>query len=171
MRISVNKLVLVLSFLTLTACSNHKNQSYTLEATGDGNAVFPLATPLQISYQDEVKLLRLNQLIASKSKVDDKQRAILLYERGLIYDRIGLTAHSRYDFNQSINVDPTFADAYNSLGVYLLMSGSYDEAFDAFDSAIELSDDVEYSYLHRAIGLSLVKRYDGAQEDIEHFYA
>jgi len=170
MRLSFNKLAILFSVIILTACSNTKNQSYTLEATGNGSSVFPLATPIQVSYQDEVKLLRLNQLIADESKVDDKQRAILLYERGLIYVRIGLTAHSRYDFTQSINVDPSFADAYNSLGVYLLMAGDYDEAFDAFDSAIELSDNLEYSYLHRAIGLSLVERFDGAQQDIEHFY-
>ena len=170
MRLSFNKLALLFSVTILAACSNNKNQSYTLEATGNGSSVFPIATPIQVSYQDEVKLLRLNQLIADQSKIDDKQRAVLLYERGLVYDRIGLTAHSRYDFNQSVNVDPSFADAYNSLGVYLLMAGDYDEAFDAFDSAIELSDNIEYSYLHRAIGLSLVGRFDGAQEDIEHFY-
>ena len=170
MRLPIKKLALLFSVIILTACSNNKNKSYTLEATGNGSAVFPLATPVQISYQDEVKLLRLNQLIADQSKMDVKQRAILLYERGLIYDRIGLTAHSRYDFNQSISIDPSFPDAYNSLGVYLLMAGDYDEAFDAFDSAIELSDSLEYSYLHRAIGLSLVGRFDNAREDIEHFY-
>jgi len=170
MRLSFTKLVLFSSVIILSACSNHKNESYSLEATGNGNAVFPLATALQVSYQDEVKLLRLNQLIADRNNVDDKQRAVLYYERGLIYDRMGLTAHSRYDFNQSINTDPTFADAYNSLGVYLLMAGDYDEAFDAFDSAIELSENTEYSYLHRAVGLSLVGRLQGAQDDIEHFY-
>jgi len=170
MRLSFTKLVLVSSVLILSACSNHKNQSYSLEATGNDNAVFPLATALQVPYQDEVKLLRLNQLIADRKNVDEKQRAVLYYERGLIYDRMGLTAHSRYDFNQSINTDPTFADAYNSLGVYLLMAGDYDEAFDAFDSAIELSENSEYSYLHRAVGLSIVGRMKGAQADIEHFY-
>jgi lipoprotein NlpI len=172
MQLSFKKSLIVLSFVTLTACSNFKNdnESYTLAATGQGSSVFPIATPVQISYQDEVKLLRLNQLIADKKNVDNKQRAILLYERGLIYDRMGLSAHSRYDFTQSISLDPTFAEPYNSLGVYLLMSGSYDEAFDAFDSAIELSNQMQYSYLHRAIGLSLVERYDGAQRDIEKFY-
>ena len=172
MQLSFKKSLIVLSFVTLTACSNFKNdnESYTLAATGQGSSVFPIATPVQISYQDEVKLLRLNQLIADKKNVDNKQRAILLYERGLIYDRMGLSAHSRYDFTQSIALDPTFAEPYNSLGVYLLMSGAYDEAFDAFDSAIELSNQMQYSYLHRAIGLSLVERYDGAQRDIEKFY-
>jgi len=173
MQLSFNKLLILLSFSALTACSNTQgpNESYTLGATGHGSSVFPLAAPVQVTYQDEVKLLRLNQLISDKEKVDDKQRAVLLYERGLIYDRLGMTAHSRYDFTQAINLDPTLAEAYNSLGVYLVMGGAFDEAFDAFDSAIELSDKIQYSYLHRAIGLSLVGRYDGAQQDIEHFYS
>ncbi|RBW47689.1 lipoprotein NlpI [Psychromonas sp. B3M02] len=172
MQISLKELFLVFSVVTLTACSslNNENKSYTLAATGQGNSVFPIATPVQVTYQDEVKLLRLTQLIADKENIDDKQRAVLLYERGLIYDRMGLSAHSRYDFTQSINLDPTLAESYNSLGVYLLLGEAYDEAFDAFDSAIELSDTMQYSYLHRAIGLSLVGRLDGAQQDIEHFY-
>ena len=170
MRLSFNKLILILSVTVLTACSSNENKSYTIEATGNGSSVFPIATPLQVSYKDEVKLLRFNQSIADQTKTDDKERAVLLYQRGLIYDRIGMTAHSRYDFNQAINLDPTFADAYNSLGVYLLMGGAYDDAFDAFDSAIELSDKADYSYLHRAVGLALVERYDAAMNDINHFY-
>ncbi|MDA7746515.1 lipoprotein NlpI [Psychromonas sp.] len=167
MQLSFKKLVFVLSFTTLTACSS----LHQTDNTESEMSALPLAVPLQVSYQDEVNLLRINQLIADKEKVDDKQRAALLFERGLIYNRMGLSAHSRYDFTQSIFLDPSFAEPYNSLGVYLLMSGSYDEAFDAFDSAIELSDAMQYSYLNRAIGLAMVGRYDNAQEDIEHFYA
>lgn len=170
MRLSFNKLALVLSFATLTACSNNQNKNYTLDATGVESSVFPLATAVQIDYQDEIKLLRINQLILDTKKVTDKQRAVLLYERGLIHDRMGLSAHSQYDFTQSIKLDPTLAVSYNSLGVYLLIGGEYDEAFDAFDSAIELSDATPYSYLHRAIGLYFVERYAAAHDDIEYFY-
>ncbi|TEW56128.1 lipoprotein NlpI [Psychromonas sp. RZ22] len=173
MQSSFNKLIVVLSFIVLTACSSHSSQNDqdNSSAMRSGSLFFPLPVPLKASYQDEVNLLRINQLIADKSNVDNKQRAILLYERGLIYDRMGLSAHSRFDFSQAIQLDPTFAEAYNSLGLYLLMGEAYDEAFEAFDSAIELSDDVQFSYLHRAVGLSLVGRYDAAKEDIERFYA
>jgi len=168
MRLPLNKLILAISLVTLTACSHNPNQNESNTAE-DNQSVFPLATPVQISYQDEVKLLRINQMIADKEKVDDKQRAVLYYQRGLIYDRIGLSAHSRYDFTQSINIDPTLADSYKALGVYQLMGGAYDEAFESFDSAIELAN-VEYAYLHRAIGLSFVNRDKGAEEDINSFY-
>lgn len=169
MRNTIHKLFLASSFIVLSGCSQFSDSNKNQDI-GTVNDVLPLAIPVQVAYQDEVKLLRINQLIADKEKVNDEQRAELFYQRGLIYDRMGLTAHSRYDFSQAINLNPSYPDPYNSLGVYLLMGEAYDEAFDAFDSAIELSQDQQYSYLHRAVGLSIVERYQGAHEDIEHFY-
>ncbi|WP_094751894.1 lipoprotein NlpI [Psychromonas sp. CD1] len=132
---------------------------------------FPMATAVQVSYQDEVTLLRINQLLTEKKTFSNAKRAVLFYERGLLYDKMGLSAHSRYDFTQAINSDPTFAPAYNSLGLYLLLAQSYDEAFEAFDSALELSNQtLSYSYLHRAIALYEVHRYHLASQDIETFY-
>ncbi|MCP4326706.1 MAG: lipoprotein NlpI [Psychromonas sp.] len=155
--------------LALTACESLPKNSANHKDSSDPVVVLPIATAVQVDYQDEVKLLRLNQLIA-EHKGDNKQKAMLFYERGIIYDRMGLNAHSRYDFTQSVNADPAFPDAYTSLGVYLLLGQSYDEAFDAFDAAIELSDKMQYSYLHRAVGLYHVKRYPLASRDINKFY-
>jgi lipoprotein NlpI len=169
MKLQLSKFVLVPFFLLITACSS---TSYDKRVTSKDNnmiVALPIATAVQVDYEDEVKLLRLNQLIA-EHQGEAKEKAMLLYERGLIYDRMGLSAHSRYDFTQSINTDPAFSDPYNSLGVYLLLGQSYDEAFDAFDSAIELSERMHFSYLHRAIGLYQVKRYSLASKDINKFY-
>ncbi|MFT6985019.1 MAG: lipoprotein NlpI [Psychromonas sp.] len=157
--------------LLLTACQTTHQKSDVNSATNDLINAFPVATAVQINYQDEVKLLRINQLIAEQNDLPAKQLAQLFYDRGVIYDRMGLGAHSRYNFTQAINIDPSFAPAYNSLGLYLLLGQSYDEAFDAFDSALELSDRMQFSYLHRAIGLYQVKRYPLASNDIELFYA
>jgi len=161
--------------LLLTACQTTPQNSndVSVSVTDDEEviSVYPIATAVQINYQDEVKLLRMNQLIAEQNDLPAEQRARLFYERGVIYDRMGLGAHSRYDFTQAINIDPSFAPAYNSLGLYLLLGQSYDEAFEAFDSALELSGRMHYSYLHRAIGLYQVQRYSLASEDIELFYA
>lgn len=167
MKLSLSTFTLLPLLLSLSACSSiSENSQYKRSQP----FILPVATAVQIDYQDEVKLLRLNQLIAEHDG-DNKQKAMLFYERGIIYDRMGLGAHSRYDFTQALNNDPSFADAYNSYGVYLLLAQSYDEAFDAFDAAIELSDQIEYSYLHRAIGLYQVKRFQLASTDINHFYA
>ncbi|MEI6896403.1 MAG: lipoprotein NlpI [Psychromonas sp.] len=170
MKLQLSRLVILPFILFLTACELAPDNSRNRVGSNAYIGVLPLATAVQIDYQDEVKLLRLNQLIAEHNG-DNKQEALLFYERGIIYDRMGLSAHSRYDFTQSINRDPEFPDAYNSFGVYLLLAQSYDEAFDAFDSAIELSsDNLHYSYLHRAIGLYQIKRYSLASDDINKFY-
>jgi len=169
MKLQLSTLVLLPLTLLLTACQSVPETSLNSMESNNPMVVLPVATAVQVDYQDEVKLLRLNQLI-TEHKGDDKQKALLFYERGIIYDRMGLTAHSRYDFTQSINTDPTFPDAYNSFGIYLLLAQSYDEAFDAFDSAIELSEQMHYSYLHRAAGLYQVKRYSLASRDINRFY-
>ncbi|MFT6925573.1 MAG: lipoprotein NlpI [Psychromonas sp.] len=156
---------------TLTACQSLSHTEQDLSTTNEVITKLPLSTAVQVDYQDEVKLLKINQLLAEEKDLDARQQAALFYERGVIYDRMGLAAHSRYDFTQALNADPTFADAYNFLGLYLLLSQSFDEAFDAFDSALELSDDMQYSYLHRAVGLYQVGRYQLAMNDIERFYA
>lgn len=169
MKFYLLKLALLPLMLLLTACELVPETAQNGIENNNSMIVLPIATAVQIDYQDEVKLLRLNQLIADH-KGDEKQKALLFYERGVIYDRMGLTAHSRYDFTQSINLNPEFPDAYNSFGIYLLLAQSYDEAFDAFDSAIELSDKMQYSYLHRAAGLYQVKRYQLASDDINRFY-
>jgi len=169
MKLQFPTLALLPLTLALTACQSIPETDVYNE-NNNAVLVLPIATAVQVDYQDEVKLLRLNQLI-SDHKGDDKQAALLFYERGIIYDRMGLTAHSRYDFTQSISRDPSFPDAYNSFGLYLLLAQSYDEAFDAFDSALELSNQMHYSYLHRAAGLYQVKRYELASNDINTFYA
>lgn len=159
----------------LTGCQTTSPDTDISQEKTDSQKALPLAFPLalaiQVSYEDEVTILRISQLLAEKKDLTDRERAQLFYERGTIYDRMGLNAHSRYDFTQAINADPTFAEPYNLLGVYLLLVQSYDEAFDAFDSALELSDKMQYSHLHRAIGLYLAKRYALANKDIEIFYA
>ncbi|GLS91634.1 lipoprotein NlpI [Psychromonas marina] len=170
MKLQLSKCALLSVILLLTACESIPERNRGGNADLQTIVALPVATAVQIDYQDEVKLLRLNQLIAEHNG-DNQQKAQLFYERGLIYDRMGLSAHSRYDFTQSINTDPAFAAPYNSFGVYLLLGQSYDEAFDAFDSALELSGEMHYSYLHRAIGLYQVKRYPLASRDINKFYA
>ncbi|ABM03951.1 protein containing tetratricopeptide (TPR) repeat [Psychromonas ingrahamii 37] len=171
MRFHCSLLFVLPILFTLTACQSLPNTEQDFSTQNNVINKFPLSTAVQIDYQDEVKLLKINQLLVEQKDLDARQYAVLFYERGVIYDRMGLAAHSRYDFIQALSVDPTFADAYNFLGLYLLLSESYDEAFDAFDSALELSDNMQYSYLHRAVGLYQIGRYQLAMNDIEKFYS
>lgn len=58
-----------------------------------------LAIPLQPSLQQEVMLARMEQILASRALTDD-ERAQLLYERGVLYDSLGLRALARNDFRK-----------------------------------------------------------------------
>jgi lipoprotein NlpI len=169
MRFNLLGLLFLPFMFLLSACQSTGNNNVYSGSNHNSN-LYPLSIPVQIDYQDEVQLLRINQVLAQQSELDERERAILFYDRGIIYDRMGLGAHSRYDFTQAINIDPTFPAAYNTLGLYLLLAQSYDEAFEAFDSALELSSDMEYSYMHKAVGLYQVKRYSLASDEIETFY-
>ena len=152
----------------LSGCQTTNNEANT-KATVNERAL-PLAAAVQVRYQDEVNLLRIDQLLLNQKELPTEQRARLFYQRALIYDRMGLNGHSRYDLSQTLSLDPSFAPAYNTLGLYYLLIGSFNEALESFDSALELSDNMQYSYLHRAIGLYEIGRYSLASKDIESFY-
>jgi len=158
------------SLLLISGCQSIPKTT-TSAALNYKAGMLPISTPVQINYQDEVNLLRLNKLLGEKKGFSNQERSQMFYERGLIYDRMGLAAHSRYDLNQSIISNPDFAPAYNILGLYMLLSRSYEEAFEAFDSSLELDSTMDYTYLHRAVGLYQIERYQLAQNDIEKFYS
>ncbi|MGL5364227.1 MAG: lipoprotein NlpI, partial [Plesiomonas shigelloides] len=60
-----------------------------------------LAIPLQPSLQQEVMLARMEQILSSRA-LSDGERAQLLYERGVLYDSLGLQALARNDFTQAL---------------------------------------------------------------------
>ena len=63
------------------------------------------ATPLQPSLQQEVILARIEQILASRSLTEDEY-AQLLYERGVLYDSLGLRALARNDFSMALSIRP-----------------------------------------------------------------
>ena len=48
---------------------------------------------------------------------------------------------------------PDFAEAYNFIGVYLVQQQNYDEAYEAFDSALELRPGLRLRLFNRGIAL------------------
>lgn len=127
-----------------------------------------LATPLQVTYQNELALARLGQLLATNN-LNSEQRAALFYERGLMFDKVGLRTMARIDFARALREKPDFAEAYNFIGVYLTQQQDFDNAYDAFDSAIELAPGYDYAYLNRGIALYYAHRPELAVKDMEVF--
>jgi lipoprotein NlpI len=128
-----------------------------------------LAVPLQPTLQQEVILARMEQILASRALTDD-ERAQLLYERGVLYDSLGLRALARNDFSQALTIRPDMPEVFNYLGIYLTQAGDFDAAYEAFDSVLELDPTYNYAYLNRGIALYYGGRYRLAQDDLQAFY-
>jgi len=128
-----------------------------------------LAVPLQPTLQQEVILARMEQILASRALTDD-ERAQLLYERGVLYDSLGLRALARNDFSQALSIRPDMPEVFNYLGIYLTQAGNFDAAYEAFDSVLELDPTYNYAHLNRGIALYYGGRYRLAQDDLLAFY-
>ena len=128
-----------------------------------------LAVPLQPMLQQEVILARMEQILASRSLTDD-ERAQLLYERGVLYDSLGMRALARNDFSQALSVRPDMPEVFNYLGIYLTQAGNFDAAYEAFDSVLELDPTYNYARLNRGIALYYGGRFKLAQDDLLAFY-
>ncbi|MGB9095721.1 lipoprotein NlpI [Erwinia sp.] len=148
----------VATALTLAGCSN-----------SDWRKNEVLAVPLQPTLQQEVILARMEQILASRSLSDD-ERAQLLYERGVLYDSLGLRALARNDFSLALSVRPDMPEVFNYLGIYLTQAGNFDAAYEAFDSVLELDPTYNYAHLNRGIALYYGGRYKLAQDDLLAFY-
>ncbi|PWW06013.1 lipoprotein NlpI [Mangrovibacter plantisponsor] len=148
----------VATALTLAGCSNSAWRKDEV-----------LAVPLQPTLQQEVILARMEQILASRALTED-ERAQLLYERGVLYDSLGLRALARNDFSQALAIRPDMPEVFNYLGIYLTQAGNFDAAYEAFDSVLELDPTYNYAYLNRGIALYYGGRYRLAQDDLLAFY-
>ncbi|WP_188026798.1 lipoprotein NlpI [Tolumonas osonensis] len=160
----LGRLSCVLIACTLAGCSSHSD---VLSKNMQPPSVV-LATPLQVTYQNELALARLGQLLATNDLNSD-QRAALFYERGMMFDKVGLRTMARIDFSRALREKPDFAEAYNFIGVYLTQQQDFDNAYDAFDSALELAPGYDYVYLNRGIALYYAHRPELAVKDMEVF--
>ncbi|MFC3186486.1 lipoprotein NlpI [Shewanella intestini] len=126
-------------------------------------------SPVMPDYKLEVTLAKLNEILATM-ELTDEQRARFHYDRGVIYDSVGLRLLGRIDFLQAIKLQPNLADAYNFIGIYYTQEGDFDSAYESFDGVLELSPNYDYAYLNRGIALFYGERYELAIQDMQTFY-
>ena len=155
-RLLLGPLVLVTCFLL--GCSASQTVTPTL--------VLPI--PMQVSYESELGIARLGQMLNSPG-LTPQQRAELFFQRGVIFDRVGLRAMARLDFNRALRERPDFADAYNLNGVYLTQNQDFDQAYESFDSALDLAPDYTYANLNRGLALYYGGRPELAAQDLKIF--
>lgn len=156
--------VLLAALLALGACAQ-KPVSETMILVE--NPLEPESVP--ISYRTEIAIARISELL-SKAETTDEQRARLFYDRGVMYDSVGLRSLARFDFLRALRLQPDMADAYNFIGIHHTLVGNYIEAYESFDAALELAPDYDYAYLNRGIALLYDNKTDLAVGDFEQFY-
>lgn len=160
MRTAVIMLIASVSML-LTGCVSTQSDS-------DQQASIRVA-PISPDYKLEITLAKLNEILATV-ELTPEQRARFHYDRGVIYDRVGLRILSRIDFHQALKLQPNLADAYNFLGIYYTQESEFESAYEAFDAVLELSPEYDYAYLNRGISLYYGERMELAVSDMNAFY-
>ena len=115
-------------------------------------------------FEQEVMIVRLSQVLLV-GKMSNEERASLHFERGVLYDSLGLWGLARYDFTQALTLQPKMASVYNYLGLYLLLEEDYDGALEAFNTVFELDSSYDYTHLNRGLNFYYVGRYHLAQQD------
>lgn len=140
----------------ISGCSNNNNTPV-------------LAVPEQVPYESEIALAQISQQLYSK-KISEKAKINLFFQRGLLYDSLGLYAFAQSDFTQVLSLNDTIPDIYNYLGIYSMREEDYNSAFMAFNTALELNPDYQFAYMNRAIALYRSERYESALGDALKFY-
>ncbi|NQZ20576.1 MAG: lipoprotein NlpI [Colwellia sp.] len=158
------KVALVLAISAIQGCANNQ---YDSSAATMSQLI--IAEPLAVNYKSEIALARLTEVI-HRAEITDAQRAELYYDRGVIYDSVGLRSLARLDFNRALRLKPDFVDAYNFLGIHYTQMQEFNQAYEAFDSALDLSPEHKYAYLNRGIALYYGGRAELSVEDFTAFH-
>ncbi|WP_286266585.1 lipoprotein NlpI [Thalassotalea atypica] len=154
-------LAVALLFIFVQGCANTSGSSANLE-----NIV--IAEPMTVNYKSEIALARLTEVI-HRAEISDVQKAQLYYDRGVIYDSVGLRSLARLDFNRALRLKPDLIEAYNFIGIHFTQLQEFNQAYEQFDSAIELSPEHEYAFLNRGIALYYGGRPQLAADDFSTF--
>lgn len=128
-----------------------------------------IAEPLISNYGSERKIDRYTQIIF-REDITKEQRAQLYYERGVLFDSVGLRSLAHVDFTRALQLKPDLVDVYNFIGIHYTQLLQFNEAYEAFDSAIELLPTHDYAYLNRGISLYYGNRPNLAVDDLTLFY-
>ncbi|MDP4529828.1 lipoprotein NlpI [Alkalimonas delamerensis] len=124
--------------------------------------------PLPVQQRTEVAIARLTEIL-HRAELTEPQLAQLHYDRGVMYESVGLTVLARFDFMRALRLQPDLAGAYNFMGIHYTLAGNFEQAYEAFDSVLELDPSYEFAYLNRALALYYAGRIDLSLYDFVEF--
>ena len=166
----INKVVFPL-VMALALFNQGCNSTTTLTTTSNPAKMGELiiAEPLPVNYKSEIAIARLSEVL-TRVQISEEQRAQLFYDRGVLFDSVGLRSLARLDFSRALQLKPNLVDAYNFLGIHYTQMQEFSQAYEQFDSALELAPLHEYAYLNRGIALYYGARPELAVQDFEAFH-
>jgi len=163
---------MLISIVSLTlftqGCVSLDKQTSTPRTTALNQLI--IAEPLAINFKSEIAIARLSEVI-NRVKVTDEQKAQLHYDRGVLYDSVGLRSLARLDFSHAIQLKPDLIDAYNFLGIHFTQLKEFTQAYEKFDAVLELAPEHEYAHLNRGIALYYGDRPELAAQDFNDFHS
>jgi lipoprotein NlpI len=128
-----------------------------------------LAEPEPINARSQMAIARYNHIL-NQAPLKNEERAELLFQRGMLYDSVGLAGLARYDYSQALELKPDMAEAYNSIGIHHIQQMDFSQAYEAFDSTLDINPEYDFAILNRGIALYYGGRPELAVNDIEAFY-
>ena len=99
------------------------------------------STPLATDFRSEIAIARYSELLY-RTNLTDEQKAQLFYDRGVLFDSLGLSTLARIDFNRTLALKPDLPEVYNFLGIHHTLLQQYDKAYEMFDAVAELKPQV-----------------------------
>ncbi|OOR99432.1 lipoprotein NlpI-like protein [Haemophilus paracuniculus] len=151
--------------LALAGCANNR---FANELVSTNKIALAELSPT-LRFEQEVMVTRLGQVL-DEANLPPMEKANLYFERGVIYDSLGLWSLARYDFSKAIEFNSKMAAAYNYLGLYLLLEDDYDSSVDAFNAVLELDPNYDYTRLNRGLAFYYSGRYGETERDLLRFY-
>lgn len=167
---------LVFSTFFLSACSINSDPNEVFETplnsefSVDASEIILTVPDMEAREQYQVVIARLTQLLATE-QLTAEQRAQILYQLGILYDRLGLAVTARNMFMNALIEIPDYAAVYNFVGSYLAAGERFSEAYEAFDAVLELDPEESYAYFNRGIALYYGNRAKLGISDLEKFYS
>ncbi|MFT6330000.1 MAG: lipoprotein NlpI [Bermanella sp.] len=128
-----------------------------------------LAEPEPVNTRSQMAIARYNHIL-TQAPLKDEERAELLFQRGMLYDSVGLSGLARYDFIQALQLKPDMAEAHNSIGIHYIQQMDFIMAYESFDSTLDINPDYDFAILNRGIALYYGGRAELALSDLNRFY-
>lgn len=157
-----------LIFFFLIACILNGCAQTQPEAQRSQMGNLLLAEPAPANPRSQMAIARYNQILTSAA-LSDGDKAELHFQRGMLYDSVGLNGLAQFDYSQAINLKPDYAEAYNSIGIHYIQQNDFIQAYEAFDSTLEINPDLDFAFLNRGIALYYGGRAELAASDLAVF--